>query len=78
MQLLVNSTLEDVAIKENISADTIGIILNKKVSEKVNWNNFKKLGLIGVDEIAIRKGYKSYLTIITSRFDGKVRIIVRY
>ena len=38
-------------------------------------HNFKKLGLIGIDEIAIRKGYKSYLTIITSRLDGKVRII---
>ena len=31
--------------------------------------------MIGVDEIAIRKGYKNYLTIITSRLDGKVWII---
>jgi len=75
MLSLVNSTLADVSIKENISADTIGRVLNKKVSQKVNWKDFKKLGLIGIDEIAIRKGYKNYLTIITSRLDGKVRII---
>jgi transposase len=75
MLLLVNSTLADVAIKENLSPDTIGRILDKKVSTKVDWKEFKKLGLIGIDEIAIRKGYNDYLTIITSRLYGKIRII---
>jgi len=40
MLSLVNSTLADVSIKENISADTIGRVLNKKVSQKVNWKDF--------------------------------------
>lgn len=75
MLLLVNSTLEDVAIKENISADTIGRILDANVSKKVDWSNYTRLGLIGIDEVAIRKGYSDYLTIITSRFNDKVRII---
>ncbi|WP_191092806.1 transposase [Cysteiniphilum sp. JM-1] len=34
-----------------------------------------KIGLIGIDEVAIRKGYNDYLTIITSRLNDKVRII---
>ncbi|MDC0535996.1 transposase [Francisellaceae bacterium] len=75
MLFLVNSTLADVAIKENLSADTIGRILDTKVAESVNWKSFNKLGLIGIDEIAIRKGYNDYLTIITSRVNNKVRII---
>jgi transposase len=75
MLLMVNSTLSDVAIKENLSPDTIGRILDKKVSAKVDWKKFKKLGLLGIDEIAIRKGYNDYLTIITSRLDGRIRII---
>ena len=75
MLSLVNSTLEDVAIKENISADTMGRTLDANVSKKVDWNQYTKLGLIGIDEIAIRKGYNDYLTIITSRFNDKVRII---
>ena len=75
MLLLVNSTLEDVAVKESLSADTIGRILDNQVSQNVEWNNFSRLGLIGVDEIAIRKGYNDYLTIITSRYKDKVRIV---
>lgn len=75
MLLQINSTLEDVAIKENLSADTIGRILNDKVAQEVDWRIFSKVGLIGVDEIAIRKGYNDYLTIITSRYKDKVRII---
>jgi transposase len=73
--LLVNSTLEDVAIKENISADTMGYILDTCISNKVDWRQYTSLGLIGIDEIAIRKGYSDYLTIITSRYNNKVRII---
>tara|TARA_B110000211_G_scaffold197708_1_gene227357 strand:+ start:292 stop:1548 length:1257 start_codon:yes stop_codon:yes gene_type:complete len=75
MLSLVNSTLEDVAIKQNISSDTIGRILAQEVSKSVNWKEFKKLGLIGVDEIAVRKGYNDYLSIITARVDDKVRIL---
>ena len=54
---LVNSTLEDVATKENISADTLERALQKMVSEKVDWSRFKTLDLIGIDEISVKKGY---------------------
>ena len=72
---LVNSTLEDVAKKENISSDTIGRVLDTQVSKSVDWKQFKKLGMLGIDEIAIRKGHNNYLTIITSRVNNKVRIV---
>lgn len=76
MLSLVNSTLEDVAIKNNLSADTISRILKQEISQKVNWAEFQRLGLIGVDEIALKKGYKDYLTIITSKQqNNKVRIL---
>lgn len=39
------------------------------------YSNYIKIGLIGIDEVAIRKGYNDYLTIITSRLNDKVRII---
>ena len=72
---LVNSTLEDVAKKENISSDTIGRVLDTQVSKSVDWKQFKKLGMLGIDEIAIRKGHNNYLTIITSMVNNKVRIV---
>jgi transposase len=72
---LVNSTLEDVATKEKVSADTLERALQQSVSEKVDWARFKTLDLIGVDEISVKKGYKNYRTIITSKPSQKVRIL---
>ena len=72
---LVNSTLEDVATKENISADTLERALQKMVSEKVDWSRFKTLDLIGIDEISVKKGYKNYMTIITNKSSQKVHIL---
>jgi hypothetical protein len=48
---LVNSTLEDVATKEKVSADTLERALQQSVSEKVDWARFKTLDLIGIDVI---------------------------
>ena len=72
---LVNSTLEDVGTKENISADTLERALQKMVSEKVDWARFNTLNLIGIDEVAVKKGYNNYLTIITNKSPQKVRIL---
>ena len=72
---LVNSTLEDVATKEKVSTDTLERALQQSVSEKVDWARFKTLDLIGIDEISVKKGYKNYRTIITSKSSQKVRIL---
>lgn len=72
---LINSTLEDVAIKQSLSADTISRIVTEQISDSVTWKDFSKLGLIGVDEIALRKGYNNYLTIVTSKYKENVRIL---
>jgi transposase len=72
---LVNSTLEDVAIKQNLSSDTIARIVTEQISDSVNWKEFSRLGLVGVDEIALRKGHNHYLTIVTSKYKEDVRIL---
>jgi len=72
---LINSTISDVSIKEEIGYDAIGGIVARKISHEVNWKRFKKLGLIGIDEIALRKGYNTYVTIITSRNNDKSEIL---
>jgi transposase len=75
MILLVNSTLEDVAIKQNLSSTTIARIVTEQISNSVNWKEFDRLGLVGVDEIAIKKGYNNYLTIVTSKYKENIRIL---
>jgi len=72
---LINSTVSDVALKENLGPDAVDGILQRRIEGQVNWKHFKKLGLLGMDEISLRKGYQDFMTLITSRIDGKTRIL---
>ncbi len=72
---LVHSTIADISIKEDLSETVIQHIIDKNISGKINWKAIKKLGLTGIDEISLKKGYKDYVTIITSRFDDAIKIL---
>ena len=55
---LVNSTIEDVCIKENIGYDAVEGILDRHIDTKVNWNDIKSLAVLGIDEFSVKKGTK--------------------
>jgi transposase len=44
-------------------------------TEKVDWKGIKRIGLLGIDEIAQKKGHKDYVTLVTSRHQGKNKIL---
>ena len=74
--LLVNSTIEDVSQKEHLPYDTVLGVLERRISSKVAWDEFDALGVIGIDEIARRKGHRDFLAIITARTaDGKIHLL---
>jgi len=64
---MINSTVSDVARKENISYKTLMSSINRLIGTKVNWGEYKDLHVIGIDEISDRKGYKDYIVIISVR-----------
>jgi transposase len=72
---LVNSTLVDVSIKENITEDAVLGVVTKRIVNRVNWRNISSLRVIGIYEISLKKGYKNFVTIITSRVDDKIRLL---
>jgi len=72
---LINSTIVDVGIKEEISEHAIQNIINRHIDDNVNWGNIEKIGVLGIDEISLKKGYQDFATIITSRLDGDIRIL---
>jgi transposase len=67
---LVNSTVSDVAIKEDLGYEAVMGIINRYILEEVDWNEFRKLGILGLDEISLKKGHKDFVTIVTCR-DGE-------
>jgi transposase len=76
LKQLVNSTIEDVSLSENVGYDAIVGALNRQIDTQVNWEQVDDLSTVGIDEVAMSKGRKKYAAIITARQkDGKVRFL---
>jgi transposase len=73
---LVNSTVEDVSHKEAVSYDEVLGIIDRHLGTAVNWADFEHLGVLGIDEIALKKGHQDYVVLVTARLtDGQVKLL---
>lgn len=73
---LVNSTIQDVAIKENLGYEAVVGIINRYVTTQVDWLAFDRLEVVGLDEIALKKGHRDYVVIVTARLkEGQVKVL---
>src|SRR2546430_5670581 len=52
---LVNSTIEDISIKEGLGYKALEALLDRYISGAVKWDEVKRVKLLGLDEIADRK-----------------------
>ena len=67
MRFLINSTIADVSRKEVIGERIVENILDRQVEKEVDWSQIKGLNTIGIDEIALKKGHASYVTIVSAK-----------
>ena len=56
MRSLIHSTIGDVSIKEQLGHKVIQAALDRLVAGHVDWDNFKSLDTLSIDEIALKKG----------------------
>jgi len=74
--LLVNSTVEDVSLKENLSYERVTGTLERRVESRVDWTAIAEIEILGLDEIALKKGHRAYVTLVTGRLhSGELRIL---
>ena len=66
LRFLVNSTVVDVAQKLDITEETVTGVLDRWVTAKVNWNEFKRIEILGIDEIALSRGHRDYVVLVTT------------
>jgi transposase len=76
MKLLIGSTVSDVSLKENLGYDAVLGALKRQVDDEINWDNVQNLGTIGIDEVAHKKGHKSYRAVVTARQDDGTVLIL--
>jgi len=72
---LVNSTVQDVCLKEAIGYEAIMGILDRHIQGEVDWNQFARLDILGLDEISLKKGHQNFVAIVTGRLDDKTVIL---
>lgn len=76
LRQLVNNTVEDVRIKEGLSYDAVLGVIERRIASQVDWAQYTVLGVLGLDEIARRKGHRDFVTIVSARLrDGTVDIL---
>jgi transposase len=73
---LVNSTIEDVSVKEQLNYPSVLGVVERCIRASVDWSAYSILGVVGLDEIALKKGHRDFVVIATARLpDGQVVIL---
>jgi transposase len=73
---LVNSTIQDVAIKEKLGYEAVVGIIQRSIATQVDWQTLGQLEVLGLDEIALKKGHNDYVVIATARLtEGRLKVL---
>jgi transposase len=64
---LINSTLSDVEAKEDVTYDAILGILDRWIAKCVEWDSLPPFATIGIDEIALLKGHRDFVAVISGQ-----------
>jgi len=73
---LVNSTIEDVSVKEGLAYERVAGALERRIEVSVDWTLLAEIEILGLDEIALKKGQGNYVTLVTGRLrDGEIVIL---
>jgi len=71
----INSTEVDVSQKEGITEEQVKGVVNRHIDSKVDWNKVENLVVMGIDEISLKKGHKSFIVVISSLYEGKKQVL---
>jgi transposase len=73
---LVNSTVEDVRVKEGLNYESVLGTLERRIESHTDWTSLANIEILGLDEIALKKGHRDYVTLVTGRLgDGEIVIL---
>ena len=73
---LVNATVEDVSLKERLAYDVVLGVIERRIAAQVDWTRYTELGVLGLDEIALKKGHRDFVVIVTARLpEGRIAIL---
>jgi transposase len=73
---LIGSTISDVARKEETTYDLVLGALERQLAAQVNWDEINSLEILGLDEIALKKGHRDFVALLTTRLaQGELKLL---
>jgi len=75
LKMLINSTVTDASRCCQVSYDAVDGCIDRHVGKTVNWNQLTLFNTLGLDEIALRKGHKHFVCVVTA-LDADDQVIV--
>lgn len=73
--MLVNTTIQDLCRKESLGYKSIEGVLSRHIHSQVNWEVLDAIGVLGIDEIALKKGHQDFAVIVTAKHQETIRLI---
>src|SRR6266542_791705 len=70
LRMLINATVADAARKLRVSEETIEGLLDRWIERAVDWDAWERLGVLGLDEIALKRGHRDFVTLVTVPLEG--------
>jgi len=67
---LINSTITDVCLKEDLTPDALEGIVDRWIESEVDWDRVPGFTVLGIDEIALKKGHGDFVAVITARLES--------
>lgn len=66
LKMLINSTVSDVSRCCRVGYDAVEGCIDRHVGKAVDWNKLTPFKTLGLDEIALRKGHKHFVCVVTA------------
>jgi len=74
--MLINGTLTDVSQKEGVTPDAMLGVIDRWIEAEVDWTTIPPFAVLGIDEIALKKGHRDYIVVVTAQCpDGAVHLL---
>jgi transposase len=74
--VLIGSTITDVARKEGLTYDQVLGAVDRQIDLEVDWDEIERLEILGLDEIALKKGHRDFVALLTSRqANGQLKLL---
>ncbi|HYF65964.1 MAG TPA: hypothetical protein VD886_24255 [Herpetosiphonaceae bacterium] len=63
---LAQSTIADVASKEGVTEEIVAGVVTRWMETTVDWASLPPFAILGIDEIALKKGHGDFVAIVTA------------